>query len=769
MTTPFGGSFTHTDQHSLEVLSPALTAALTQVFERPFTRVERIGDDAAQLVLYSPDPQGLSYDTDLSSATPLLEAGLAQPEILRCLAKVARCLVVLHEHGVIHGDLRPELVVTNFSKQVSLLTPSHASLPGAVLRARLNPGTASPEIVSYAAPEVLTATEVTPASDVFALAAITYAALTRRAPMGRSNVHTYELGHQGALARLVASALDESAAVRPAMPVLARALDDAAERAAQAQPTLASAYRGQAPSYVTEAAPTTPPQATSPVLALTLALGGLITFVGAVMLVSVGWSLTDGLARAALLGVMACGAWGLGALAQRYKLAPAVIAARAVSCIFATVALGVTFLQLDNPGRLVLLIALSAGAWVGGIVVERRGAPIASKVLLGLGSQLLWTVGAQLIHMSTAFEITGHIAVLSACVAGVTYALTLWRREPSYASIAAFDFAVFACALGAWLSSGTAMGPAYFTLAVAVFYAALAGVATRRTPESLGWPFALGSGFFGVVSAGIGLYVMDHHGRYGMLGAAWPYGVALAMAVCTLANRPLAWVAGFVAMGIVVFVPTLEALMLDTPLSTAFAVLVGATVIATALRSGTLRRNNDARFDLLLAGLGGVIAAPDLRMMAALSRISDVSESTMQLNWALVAIPSAALVATGFSVTGTVSRTNHRALEIAGIVPLLALLTFQTLCDTHSIVYALIALGVSAIALVYGLSARRAAVLVSGSAALLINFWIQYFVRLESLFPVSVRMVGFGVGLLVAGVLYEQQLKPRVARLKDWR
>jgi hypothetical protein len=59
-------------------------------------------------------------------------------------------------------------------------------------------------------------------------------------------------------------------------------------------------------------------------------------------------------------------------------------------------------------------------------------------------------------------------------------------------------------------------------------------------------------------------------------------------------------------------------------------------------------------------------------------------------------------------------------------------------------------------------------VLLASVTALIIHLWIQYFVQLPGVFPLSVRLVGFGVGLLVGGVLYEQQVRHRLARLRDW-
>jgi hypothetical protein len=79
-----------------------------------------------------------------------------------------------------------------------------------------------------------------------------------------------------------------------------------------------------------------------------------------------------------------------------------------------------------------------------------------------------------------------------------------------------------------------------------------------------------------------------------------------------------------------------------------------------------------------------------------------------------------------------------------------------------------VALAASAALLALGAATRRAAVLLVSAAALIVNLWIQYFVQLEGAFPLSVRLVGFGVGLLVGGVLYEQQVRHRISLLRDW-
>jgi hypothetical protein len=58
--------------------------------------------------------------------------------------------------------------------------------------------------------------------------------------------------------------------------------------------------------------------------------------------------------------------------------------------------------------------------------------------------------------------------------------------------------------------------------------------------------------------------------------------------------------------------------------------------------------------------------------------------------------------------------------------------------------------------------------MVVAAAWVIVNLWVQYFVRLEEVLPLSVRLVGFGVGLLVGGVLYEQEVRHRLSKPKDW-
>jgi hypothetical protein len=747
-----------------------LVAALEAIDQEPFSLAQGLGDAVAVPVPYTLSAQGITYAADLSGAMSLFDAGVALHETFSALARVARCLAALHDRGTIHGDLRPELVLIDSKRWVGVLTPSRMSAPGAVLRTRLLYGGAALTAMSFAAPEVVAAEETTPASDVYSLAAMAYVALTGRAPLGQLNLHTQGAAPPGphtALVHVLASALDEAPARRPVMVSLASALEAAAhvayEGGAQGAP-----YRAPvaAPASVFNAP--SPSRETSPILAFTLIAGGVFTFFGAVMLAAIGWAVTGALGRVMLLGTLAAAAWGLGRLASRRALASAATVAYVGSGIFATVALAFAFSQLDALGRLGLLVALTVGVSAGAAFSERRQAPVSSLVLLALATQLLWTLGAQVLHMTHALRDEGAVALIAALVSAVTYVTALARRAPLLSALSAFDVAIATGALGLYLRTGTTMGPAYYSFAVALFYALLSVIATWRKPDTLAAPFALAFGLCAAASVLSGLSVMrDASNTTEQIGALWPYLVGVAMVALTQTKPPTANVATLVAGAVVVMVPTIEAFSIDTPAAVALALLIGGCSLAAALFWPRLRHADDVRTEALYAALAGVLVSPDLRLLRVMVRRADQGDASA-VWWALVVVPSLALLALARAVTGRISRDNHRLLEVAGVAPLLGVLTLQSLNEMRSWVYAALALGVSVIFSAYGALSRRAAVFVVASAAIVLNVCIQYFVRLEWLFPLSIRLVGFGVGLLVAGVLYEQQLKHRVTRLRNW-
>jgi len=750
MLPPFGGVLRCEGECSRETLSSALAAALAAGVSQDAAAVPLEGD--APVVWCALEHTEMVYAVDLSRAVPWSAVTLPPHEALGLLARVARTLSALHGVGRVHGEVRPEMVALDPTRGVLLLVPVQPSAPGAWLRARLHPGGAAPSTVAFAAPEVVDGTAVTTASDVFSLAALVHATLTASVPLGQINLPPYALGPFDALARCVAEALDHNAARRPQLAALTDALAQAAAGAVSPDPRRLSGASTA--------------RSTSPVLLATLLVGGAITLLGTILLVSIGWSTAGVVGRGLLLVGLSLGSWAVGALAQRFHIDAGVIVARAISAVFATIATGFVFSNLDEPGRLGLLVVLTVAALGGGARATRH-APLGGLALVGLGTQLGWAVGAQWMHMGSGPVGSGEVAVLAGLVAGVTYALGLWRRAQGLVVLATLDLVVFFAALGHHLRTGSVMGLPAYTLAVAAGYAVLAAGASRRGPDTLGSPLALLAGIGAALSACAGVFVMAAHPETHRLpGAVWPYGVALAAALLSRGAGSLGTVALWVAGAVVVLAPTAEAMVYETLPMAVGAVGFGAAVVLGALVSAREKRGHEAPVEVLLVGLLGMLAVPGLRLVSAMLHTHEDGDVG---RWgALVGTTALGLLATAFVATGRVARDNHRLLELAAVVTGLGALSLQVLCTLDPIEPALATLGCAAVLAVYGWFGRRAVVFVAGTLALLVHGWVQYFVRLEAVLPMSIRLVGFGVGLLVAGVVYEQRLRPRVAALRQW-
>lgn len=774
MNGPFDGALSPTPEGAREALPAALAAALAAAQTHAWTRPADAPADAARYAraaYFSFDAAGVTHEADLTALRSWAAAALPRPAALTALARAGRCLAHLHSRGLVHGDVRSEMLWIGEAGAVTLLVPALASAPGAALRARLHPGGASAAAVGFAAPEAVAAYEATPATDVYGLAAVVYSTLTGYAPLGQVNLRPFAAGPDGALGQCVEEALNQVPALRPSMEALTATL--AAAEALATDAPLSPAYRAT-PSGAGSAAEASAVRARatemSPVLLLVLIAGGFCAFVGAVLLVVAGWDVVGEYGRVALLGALSALSWGAGSVAARRGMETGATVGRGLACVFATVAVSYAFALMHDPGRLALLIALTVGSLWGGSVVERRSAPLGGAALVALGSQLLWTVGAQIIHMTDVRSDAGPVSALGAVVAATTFGLAIGRRSGPFGVLAALDAAVFFTALGEFLKSGTVMGPPGYALAVAGGYSLLAMVAAWRDAKPAAGPMAVGAVGAAALSTMAGLWVLrEHWSTHGLLGAAWPFIVAAAAATLLRAPAPVRAAAAFTAGSIVALAPTAEALLRDERAFTLGAVAAGAIVLLAALLRPELRARDDARVEAVLAGLFGVMAAADLRVFHAIDRSTGPDWlGSHGADWALMGAVSAGLLALSYAVTARVGRARYRLLEVAALAQLFGLLTLQTLATRSELQPAALALAASAALLTLGVVTRRAAVLVISVGALILNLWIQYFVRLLPVFPLSVRLVGFGVGLLVGGVLYEQQVRHRLAQLRDW-
>ena len=103
--------------------------------------------------------------------------GLPVTSVLRWIAQAAEALTVLHQHGVVHGDVKPANLILDRDGRVVLVDLGSSSVP---LTGHPRGGT-----TGFRAPEVAAGAPADRVSDVFGLAATAFTLLTGSPPTGR--------------------------------------------------------------------------------------------------------------------------------------------------------------------------------------------------------------------------------------------------------------------------------------------------------------------------------------------------------------------------------------------------------------------------------------------------------------------------------------------------------------------------------------------------------------------------------------------------------
>ncbi|MFO0627674.1 MAG: hypothetical protein U0325_18845 [Polyangiales bacterium] len=359
------------------------------------------------------------------------------------------------------------------------------------------------------------------------------------------------------------------------------------------------------------------------------------------------------------------------------------------------------------------------------------------------------------------------LSAVAAVVSALTYGLALQRRSFLLGVLGALDLAMFLGFFGAWLDRGSALGLAMFSLGGSALYLLFTRVATAPSDTNPAIPYAGGAVVCAAVSALAGLHVMaDRWATHGVAGAAWPYAVALAALAASRVAGPGGSAARFVAAATLTLAPTLEALIRDE---------LGFTLVALALGTGLL----------LAAALA----------LAAVARRgahrADVPRARRGPRGADDAGPAGARSPRRGGRRGRTGRVDHphrgRARAAADLVRAHGAGAARAAgCWRCSASAPSSRCSPCACSATRGTSrrrpwssaarrrrrrwgfTRRAAVLAVGATALGVNLWVQYFARLAGVLPLSVRLVGFGVGLLIGGVIYEQTLRRRMSALASW-
>jgi formylglycine-generating enzyme required for sulfatase activity/serine/threonine protein kinase len=126
-----------------------------------------------------------------SGATPATERGLGAGEAHGIVNAIAEALEYAHQHGVVHGDVKPGNVIVTADGTVKVIDFGIAASIGRPMRIfeqREQRG-ASALTPRYASPQLLARQAPTPADDVYALACVAYELL--------SGVHPFDDGNGG--------------------------------------------------------------------------------------------------------------------------------------------------------------------------------------------------------------------------------------------------------------------------------------------------------------------------------------------------------------------------------------------------------------------------------------------------------------------------------------------------------------------------------------------------------------------------------------------
>ena len=137
--------------------------------------------------------------------------GLPVSSVLRWIAQAAEALTALHQHGLVHGDVKPANLILDRDGRVVVVDLGSSSVPMAEAPRGGTPGFRAPEIAGGAPADRV--------SDVFSLAATAFTLLTGSAPTGSRP--TWEGVPAGVAERLEAalrSGLSVDPARRPATP-----------------------------------------------------------------------------------------------------------------------------------------------------------------------------------------------------------------------------------------------------------------------------------------------------------------------------------------------------------------------------------------------------------------------------------------------------------------------------------------------------------------------------------------------------------------------
>jgi serine/threonine-protein kinase len=171
---------------AVKVLKQALSS--DEVYRRRFEREAQVAREVRHRhlvsVLESGDDRGVHYlamaYVDGESLAERLDAGpLSTGEAARIVGEVAAGLDALHEHELVHRDVKPSNIM--LAKDGTALLTDFGLARGRALTVLTRPGEVMGTL-DYIAPELIRGEQASPASDIYALACVAYASLVGEPP-----------------------------------------------------------------------------------------------------------------------------------------------------------------------------------------------------------------------------------------------------------------------------------------------------------------------------------------------------------------------------------------------------------------------------------------------------------------------------------------------------------------------------------------------------------------------------------------------------------
>ncbi len=667
----------------------------------------------------------VSYDADLATLMPLPQTGIGRSQLFAALADVAAALRALHASGHLHGMLRPDVIRITASGAATLLTPAHPVDAYALHVASMKSGAIDLASSAFLAPELLAGAAASTASDAYSLAACAYHALTGELPVGQLDIRHAARGAPDGAADVLHDGLLAAPFARPHLQAIELALRDlsaafTSDATSPIPPSVAeplpasSASRAESPVPPSVAAPVHAPPSrseVSAVLVVVLIVGGLFVLTGALWLVAISWD------------------------------------------------------ALGHAGHLALLLLLSFGALGAGERCRMRGLDRAALTLTALGSQLFWADGAYLLSIQTERAGADSWAVVAGVVTVISLAFAVHRRSTLLARAAAIDFAIASACFGVHLKSGAPLGPTLYSAAVACAYVAIAAAGEAWLGRAVGVPFAVGAVLASLLSA-LCAFVLLAGNLDATFATAWPYVIIAALTLPWLLHvrAPYAELGAVAALVLLTATPTVEALIEhDDVLYLVAAVAIGGVTATAAFVAPRFSNVPDLQVAMTWVGVTSVIGGPGFFALAHLSGERSIFYLALALG------VGGFLVVLSYVLSArSASKAAHRALEAAGLVLFFGLLTIDSVVKLDSWTYPGLVLLGAAVMLALGMTMKRAAPVSIAATALLINVWLQYFVKLFDRVPVSLLCVGFGLSLLVGGVVFEKKMRPLLPTMREW-